>query len=123
MILILLALVAAQVSGEAVNLKCADNATCIDALVRDFVGHVKAGRAVKLFDALTVEPLGRRDGRSMGNPFSKFFERHAFTIDLSDYALRLSQPEHRSDAVQLEVFQQRATGKFVHFEKGFVNIQ
>lgn len=104
--------VVAEVRG-AVELNCSDNATCIDNMAKEFVRSMRQQKAVRLFDLLTIEPLPmRREGRSKQGVLSKFFNTHAFSFDWSDFSFRLSRPEHRSDAVALEVFEGRSAGIF-----------
>lgn len=103
-----------QAAAEVVDLSCSDNATCIENLTKEFVRNLRQKKTVRLFDTLTVEPLRRtRQSRSYQSPLARFLEGHAFSLDVSDYSFRLSKPEERSDAVELEVFEGRSTkGEF-----------
>lgn len=99
-----------QAAAEVVDLSCSDNATCIENLTKEFVRSLRQKKAVRLFDTLTVEPLVRvRQARSHQSPLERFLEGHAFGLDLNDYSFRLSKPEQRNDAIELEVFEGRST--------------
>lgn len=99
-----------QATAEVVDLSCSDNATCIDNLTKEFVRNLRQKKTVRLFDTLTVEPLSRtRQARSYESPLTRFLEGHAFSLDVSDYSLRLSKSEQPNEAIELEVFEGRST--------------
>ncbi|XP_011554423.3 uncharacterized protein LOC105385700 [Plutella xylostella] len=106
-IVFLMMLVVSRAAAEVVELSCSDNATCIDGLAKEFVRSIREQKTVRLFDVLTIEPLQRRQARSSQGLLSRFLSGHAFSFDWNDFQFRLSRPEQRSDAMELEVFESR----------------
>ncbi|XP_053619789.1 uncharacterized protein LOC128680575 isoform X2 [Plodia interpunctella] len=95
-------------AAAVIELSCSDNATCIDNLAREVVKNLKQQKSVKVFDSLTIEPLGRRQARSNEGPLTKFLKNHAFSYDWGDFTFRVSKPEDRSDVLDLELFEVRS---------------
>lgn len=117
-IVCLIALLAASAAGEVVDLSCSDNATCIDGMAKEFVRSLRQQKSVRLFDVITVEPLGRtREARSSEGPVARFLGNHALSFDWSDFSFRFSKPEQRSDAVELEIFEGRASKGKIYDKK------
>lgn len=108
-LVLLFALVVGKTAAEGVvDLKCSDNATCLDNLTKEFVRSLRQQKTVRLFDYLTIEPLGRtRAARSSQGPVARFLENHAFSFDWNDLSFRLAKPQNRNDAVELEIFEGR----------------
>ncbi|XP_061723361.1 uncharacterized protein LOC133529624 isoform X1 [Cydia pomonella] len=109
-ILLIACMVVAQAGAGIVELNCSDNATCIEHMAREFVRSMRQQRAVRVFDALTIEPVamkGLRQARSRQGFLSRFLESHAFSFDWNDWSFRLTKPEERSGVVDLEVYESR----------------
>ncbi|KAM3957964.1 uncharacterized protein ACR2FA_008001 [Aphomia sociella] len=100
-------------STAVVQLSCSDNATCIDHMAKEMFRSLREQRSVKLFDTLTIEPLGRRQARSNESPLSRFLNNHAFSFDWADFTFRVAKPQDRSDVLDLEVFEGRSAAKDV----------
>ncbi|KOB73293.1 Uncharacterized protein OBRU01_10959 [Operophtera brumata] len=91
-------------SVSAVDLSCSDNATCIEELARDLVRSLRQQKAVRLFDAVTIEPLATRQGRSREGLWS-FIESNAVSFDWNDFTFKVSVPrDGRDDALDLEMY-------------------
>ncbi|CAG9569470.1 unnamed protein product [Danaus chrysippus] len=97
-----------QARSDVVELNCSDNATCIDNMAKELVRSLRQQKSVKLFDLLTVEPLGNRQARSSKDPLTKLLTTHGISFDWNDFTFRFSNPEGRSDALDLEVFESRS---------------
>ncbi|XP_052744980.1 uncharacterized protein LOC112053142 isoform X1 [Bicyclus anynana] len=97
-----------QARSEVVELNCSDNATCIDNMAREFVRSMRHQKAVKIFDLFTIEPVESRQARSIQDPITRFMTTHAFSFDWNDFTFRFSNPEGRSDAMDLEVLESRS---------------
>ncbi|XP_013185011.1 uncharacterized protein LOC106130661 [Amyelois transitella] len=106
-IVLLFALVLGH-AAAVIELSCSDNATCIDNLAREVVKNLKQQKAVRVFDSLTIEPLGRRQARSNDGPLTRFLKNHAFSYDWGDLTFRVSKPEDRNDVLDLELFEDRS---------------
>lgn len=108
----LIFVVASALLGQArsglVELNCSDNATCIDHMAKEFVRSLRQEKTIKLFDLFTIEPLGNRQGRSNKDPLTRLITTHAISFDWNDFTFRFSNPEDRSDALDLEVFESRS---------------
>ncbi|XP_034837106.1 uncharacterized protein Osi4 isoform X2 [Maniola hyperantus] len=107
--LVALALLAqvSQASAEVVELNCSDNATCIDNMAREFMRSLRQQKAVKLFDLFTIEPI-ESQARSNKSPLTRFLTSHAISIDWNDFTFRFSNPQGRSEAMDLEVLESRS---------------
>lgn len=108
----LIYIVAFALLGQArgiVELKCSDNATCIDNMAKEFVRSMREQKAVRIFDLITIEPLGNsRQARSGQDPLTRLITTHAISFDWNDFTFRFSNPQDRSDALDLEVFENRS---------------
>ncbi|XP_049880620.1 uncharacterized protein LOC126377043 isoform X2 [Pectinophora gossypiella] len=103
-------LIAAALLGQAravVHLSCSDNATCIENLTNEFVRSVRQQKTVRLFDALTVEPLGTWQKRSSEGLLEKILNNNAFSFDWNDYTFRIWKAQDKNDALDLEVYESR----------------
>ncbi|CAG4964244.1 unnamed protein product [Parnassius apollo] len=98
-----------QVGAELVELKCSDNATCIENLGRKLYTSIRQHKTVRLFDLLTIEPLRTRHARSNQGPLTRLLTSHAISFDWDDFTFRLSNPEDKSDSLDLEVFENRSS--------------
>lgn len=104
-----------QARSDVVELNCSDNATCIDHMAKQLVRSLRQQKSVKLFDLLTVEPLSNRQARSIKDPLTKLLTTHGISFDWNDFTFRFSNPEGKSDALDLEVFESRSVkGKFYY---------
>lgn len=103
-----------QARSEVVEIGCNDNATCIDNMVKTFVRSLRQQKAVKLFDLVTIEPVESRQARSNLDPLTRFLTSHAFSVDWNDFTFRFSNPEGRSDAMDLEILQESRSAKGVY---------
>ena len=104
---LLIALVAMRSVTAVVELDCSDNATCVEHVTKDLIKNLRQQKAVKIFDLMTIEPLGRRQGRASRGLLTKFLEGHAFSFDWNDFTFRISQPRDGSDNLELEVYESR----------------
>ncbi|CAH0597876.1 unnamed protein product [Chrysodeixis includens] len=89
-----------------VELDCSDNATCIDHMAKEILRSLKEQKSVKVFNALTIEPLRTTQARSKDWWLTNFLDSHSFSFDLSDYTFKLS-PADGNDALDLEIYQGR----------------
>ncbi|XP_046973209.1 uncharacterized protein LOC124539894 isoform X1 [Vanessa cardui] len=97
-----------QARSGLVELNCSDNATCIDHMAKEFVRSLRQQKTIKLFDILTIEPIGNKQARSNQDPLTRLITTHAISFDWNDFTFRFSNPEDRSDALDLEVFESRS---------------
>ncbi|XP_026492472.1 uncharacterized protein LOC113398106 isoform X2 [Vanessa tameamea] len=97
-----------QARSGLVELNCSDNATCIDHMAKEFVRSLRQQKTIKVFDLLTIEPIGNRQARSNQDPVTRLITTHAISFDWNDFTFRFSNPEDRSDALDLEVFESRS---------------
>ncbi|CAH2059524.1 unnamed protein product, partial [Iphiclides podalirius] len=95
--------------AELVDLKCDDNATCINSLPGKLYTSIKQHKSVRLFDVLTIEPLRNRQARSNQGPLTQLLTSHAISFDWSDFTFRFSNPEDKYDSLDLEVFENRSS--------------
>ncbi|KAG6460660.1 hypothetical protein O3G_MSEX012139 [Manduca sexta] len=94
-------------AAAVVRLECSDNATCIEHATRDMIRSLRQQKAVRIFDLMTIEPLGTRQARSSRGLLTRFLESHAFSFDWNDFTFRISQPRDGSDKLEVEVFESR----------------
>lgn len=99
----------ALAEAEVVDLKCSDNATCIDSLPRKLYTSIKQHKTVRLFDVLTIEPLRSRQARSNQGPLTRLLTSHAISFNWNDFTFRFSNPEDKYDSMDLEVFENRSS--------------
>lgn len=93
-------------SVTAVDLSCSDNATCVEEVARDVLRSLRQRKAIRLFDAVTIEPLARQ-GRSTGGLWS-LIENNAVSFDWSDFTFKVSVPtDGRDDALDLKMYESR----------------
>lgn len=97
------------VGAEVVDLKCSDNATCINSLPRELYNNIKHHKTVRLFDVLTIEPLKNRQARSNQGPLTRLLTSHAISFNWNDLTFRFSNPEDKYDSMDLEVFENRSS--------------
>lgn len=97
-----------QVRAGIVDLNCSDNATCIDNMAKELIQSLRQQKTVRLFDTFTIEPLKNRQARSILDPLTRLISTHAISFDWNDFTFRFSNPEGRSDALDLEVFESRS---------------
>lgn len=107
-LVLLFVLTVGHVTAGVVELSCSDNATCIDQMLRETARSLRQRKTVRLFDALTIEPLGLRQARANESPLSRFTKNHAFSFDWNDYTFRVTRPQDRSDVMDLEVYESRS---------------
>ncbi|XP_026322824.1 uncharacterized protein LOC113232360 isoform X2 [Hyposmocoma kahamanoa] len=104
-------LIAAALLGHAradvIDLKCSDNATCIEDMAKDFVRSIRQQKTMRIFDVLTIEPIGTRQARSNEGLLSRLLSNNAFSLDWNDYTFRIWKAQDRQDALDLEVFEGR----------------
>ncbi|XP_068625394.1 uncharacterized protein Osi4 [Battus philenor] len=99
----------AQAGAEVVDLKCGDNATCINNMAKNLYTSIKQHKTVRLFDVLTIEPLKTRQARSNKGPLTRLLTSHAISFDWNDFTFRFSNPEDKDDSMDLEVFENRSS--------------
>jgi hypothetical protein len=108
----LVALTLGHVTAGVVELRCSDNATCIEHMLKETARSLRQQKSVRLFDAITIEPLKLRQARSNEGPLARFTKSNAFSFEWNDYTFRLTRPQDRSDILDLEVYESRsAKGK------------
>lgn len=110
-------LIAAALLGHAragvIDLKCSDNATCIEDMAKDFVRSIRQQKTMRIFDVLTIEPIGTRQARSNEGLLSRLLNNNAFYFDWNDYTFRLWKDQGRENALDFEVYEGRtAKGEF-----------
>ncbi|XP_063834692.1 uncharacterized protein LOC135083875 isoform X4 [Ostrinia nubilalis] len=106
-LVLLFALTIGHVTG-VVELSCSDNATCIEQMLKDTARSLRQQKTVRLFDALTIEPLGMRSARANESPLTRFTKNHAFSFDWNEYTFRVTRPQGRSDVMDLEIYESRS---------------
>lgn len=110
---LLIALVAMEGVTATVEFDCSDNATCVNHIAKDLIKNLRQQKAVNIFDLMTIEPTGRRQGKASRGLLRKFLENHAFSFDWNDFTFRISQPKEATDMLELEVYESRtAKGRF-----------
>lgn len=114
----LFALTLGHVTAGVVQLSCSDNATCIENMLRETARSLRQQKTVRLFDALTIEPLNTRQGRASDAPLTRFTKNHAFSFDWNDYTFRVTRPSNNDDVMDLEVYQSRsAKGESINLKE------
>lgn len=108
----LFALTLGHVTAGVVELSCSDNATCIESMLKETARSLRQQKTVRLFDALTIEPLNTRQARANDAPLTRFTKNHAFSFDWNDYTFRVTRPKNNDDVMDLEIYESRsAKGK------------
>lgn len=92
--------------SAVVDLRCSENAACLERVANEVVRNLRQHRGVRIFDAVTIEPLARRQGRSTEGLWS-LITNNAVSFDWSDFTFKVSVPDGRDDALDLKMYESR----------------